>query len=76
MNTLQLRVIAASMEAVAAAATGGQLVAATVMHSNKRKEDHRQLPRSNRRKFDMILLLPALKEITLVTHHCLVGSSS
>jgi hypothetical protein len=43
---LQLRVIAASMEAVAAAAAGGQLAAATVMESNKRKEDHRQLPRS------------------------------
>jgi hypothetical protein len=51
MNTQQLRVIAASMEAVAAAAAGGQLVAATVMLSNKRKEDHRQLPRTNRRKF-------------------------
>jgi hypothetical protein len=51
MNTLQLQLIAASLEAVAAAAAGGRIVAATVMQSKKRKEDHRQLPRSNRRKF-------------------------
>jgi hypothetical protein len=76
MNTLQLRVIAASMEAVAAAAAGGQLVAATVMQSNKRKKITVNCPGAIGGSFDTILLLNALKEITLVTHHCLVSSSS
>jgi hypothetical protein len=59
---LQLRVIAASMEAVAAAAAGGQLAAATVIESNKRKEDHRQLPRSSRRKFRHDLALECIEK--------------
>jgi hypothetical protein len=49
------------MEAVAAAAAGGQLAAATVMESNKRKEDHRQLPRSSRRKFQHDLALECIE---------------
>jgi hypothetical protein len=80
MNTQQLRVIAASMEAVAAAAAGGQLVAATVMLSNKRKDPNPN-PTVNCREpidgsFDMIKLLPVLTEIILVMLHCLVSSSS
>jgi hypothetical protein len=37
MNTQQLQVIAASMQAVAAAAAGGPLVAIQVMQSKQRK---------------------------------------
>jgi hypothetical protein len=39
------------LPSVAAVAAGGWLVALQVMQSKKRKEDHRQLPRSKRRKF-------------------------
>jgi hypothetical protein len=73
MNTFQLQVIAASMEAVAAgAAAGGQLAALQVMKARRGRKMAINCQGAIGRSLDTVLLLYALKEF----HHCLVWSSS
>jgi hypothetical protein len=75
MNTQQLQVIAASMQAIAAAAAGGRLVAIQVTQSRRGMKITVNYQGAINGSFDMIKPLSVLTEIILVMLHCSVLSS-